>query len=781
MAEKSLIKKESVFGAVYEKLTDKEIRKSMGMFYTPDFIIDYILKNTVYKVDVLKNPFVKVLDPACGAGYFLIKAYDMLKEKFINNLDILRREYADENYYIQENNESDVLNVENKYSRLKEIKGIDYWVEENLNYHILTNCLYGADLDPIAVSITKKNLMDKGNTKVDLTGNMVQCDSLIRWEDADFDDRLNTLNNILKNQQSYKVNTNLSEEDKYKIIFDLSRFWSNQFDYIIGNPPYVMLLKSEIDEGYWKYILSNYKTLGYKKNTFYLLMERSLDKLKPGGMHGFIIPDRYFLSSSYIKSRINLFKNTRVVNVTQLSSKIFEEAIVGTAVYIVEKNKYKENHVIDLRLNYTNENNYCYSEILQKDIEKNGRYTLNILTKSNCKNVVEKIKGNSLELKDFCNIHVGMMIRDKNRNFKEAESKEEKSRIVLGRDLDKYIVENEERYCFVDGLEIFGGTKNLQKHNMHPKILLRKTGNNIIASIDNRGVFAEQSVYMIIPFNENKIYSLLGQIQSNISNFYFKEYLITNPDAYPYIQHYDVERIPIHEDILNNDYYSKLIKKIIYIKKEIKNITFDKVIRNNDYTQILEEYIRINNKQEKLESELHFYIEESNQVLFKAYRLTDEEIDLIKSRTNNSISKEDTRAWKIKSQKISKYKREQQSKYYVALINEICLMLKKEVVRFLESSDKYLSIEDFEKELSNTIINFHDLMKILREYKFEREDSRIIRELLNTYSDSYNKYLKNKEINTQGKELVKYSRNEYGLSSWSSEIHNSWLNKSKSN
>lgn len=780
MAEEDLIKDEVISGSVYEKLTDKEVRKATGMFYTPDFIIDYILKNTISKVDILKNPFVKVLDPACGAGYFLIKAYDILRDKFISNLHILRREYEDKRYYMEDTNDWNVCNIENKYCSLKEIKGVDYWQEENLHYHILKNCLYGADLDAIAVSITKKSLMDKCNGKVDLNNNIVQCDSLIKWEEAVFDDGFRTLNNVLKNNQSCKVNTNFSEEERYKIIFNLSRFWSNQFDYIIGNPPYVMLLRSEIDQHYWNYILSNYKTLGYKKNIFYLLMERSLEKLKTGGMHGFIIPDRYFLASSYIKSRVNLFKNTKVINVTQFSSKIFEEAIVGTAVYIVEKDKYRDNHKIDLKLNYIDVNNYCYAKIFQKDIEKDEKFTLNILTKNDYKNVVEKINNNSLGLKEFCNIHVGMMIKDKNKNFKEANSKEEKRRIVLGRDLDEYVVENEERCCSLDGLKIFGGTKNMKKHNMYPKILLRKTGNNIIASLDDKGVFAEQSVYMIIPFNENNVYSLLGQIQSNISNFYFKEYLITNPNAYPYIQHYDVKKIPIHEDTISDYYYSRLIKRIINTKKEIKSIRYDNVIRNNSYRDILDEYRRVKDKQKRLESEMNICIEKSNQILFDAYKLTNEEIDLIKDRTSKLSKNPYNSEENWKPYKILEYKREQDSQYYLSLVDEICLMFKQEIVKILESEGRYLSIEDFQKELSKGIINFYDLMKILREYKFKKEDRVIIKELLNTCSYSWNMYLKSKGSNKKDKELVKCEKDRYGLSKWSDELYNIWSkNKGK--
>src|SRR5690625_5058522 len=73
---------DNVLGDVYEKFMDRETRKDLGQFYTPDFVIDYILENPLKEVNIIEKPFVTILDPACGSGHFLIKAYDMLKEKF---------------------------------------------------------------------------------------------------------------------------------------------------------------------------------------------------------------------------------------------------------------------------------------------------------------------------------------------------------------------------------------------------------------------------------------------------------------------------------------------------------------------------------------------------------------------------------------------------------------------------------------------------------------------------------------------------------------------------
>jgi len=62
----------------------KTKRKSHGIYYTPSYIVNFIVKSTIGKV-VNNKPSsssnIKVLDPACGSGSFLISAYDFLHDK----------------------------------------------------------------------------------------------------------------------------------------------------------------------------------------------------------------------------------------------------------------------------------------------------------------------------------------------------------------------------------------------------------------------------------------------------------------------------------------------------------------------------------------------------------------------------------------------------------------------------------------------------------------------------------------------------------------------------
>ena len=192
----------NILGDVYEKFMDRETRKAIGQFYTPEFVIEYILNNTVAKADVVENPFVSVADISCGSGHFLIMAYDILREKFINNLELLRDKYSNELYTIKKNGKEE------------ELKGRDYWKEENIHYHLLKHCIYGADIDSFAVQLTTINLLLKDLDNFTDELNIIECDSLIKWEeDYDWQDLKEQLELEFETVEYSQVNL-LGEEEK---------------------------------------------------------------------------------------------------------------------------------------------------------------------------------------------------------------------------------------------------------------------------------------------------------------------------------------------------------------------------------------------------------------------------------------------------------------------------------------------------------------------------------------------------------------------------------------
>ncbi|NOW23494.1 N-6 DNA methylase [Clostridium butyricum] len=185
----------NILGDVYEKFMDRETRKAIGQFYTPEFVIENILRNTVEKVNVVETPFVTIADISCGSGHFLIMAYDILRKKFFSNLEKLREKYAEEIYTLR------------KDGKEVQLTGREYWIKEHIHYHILKYCIYGADIDSFAVQLTTINLLLKDLDNFTDELNIIECDSLIKWEeDYDWQDLREQL------EQRYIINKYMSAD-----------------------------------------------------------------------------------------------------------------------------------------------------------------------------------------------------------------------------------------------------------------------------------------------------------------------------------------------------------------------------------------------------------------------------------------------------------------------------------------------------------------------------------------------------------------------------------------
>ena len=125
-----------------------EVRKAGGVYYTPEYIVDYIIDNTLgVKLDEFKTPAkiteLRILDPACGSGSFLVGAYNKL---IAYHLD----------YYLNNNRDKAL-----REGRIYQVDDKTYRLSINEKQSILLNNIYGVDIDIQAVEVTKLSLLLK--------------------------------------------------------------------------------------------------------------------------------------------------------------------------------------------------------------------------------------------------------------------------------------------------------------------------------------------------------------------------------------------------------------------------------------------------------------------------------------------------------------------------------------------------------------------------------------------------------------------------------------------
>ncbi len=283
------------------KVEDKpEVRKAGGVYYTPRYIVDYIVKNTVAKLCEGKTPRevagLRILDPACGSGSFLLGAYQYL-------IDWHRDYYTAE---MEKTGKVPTVPPAKGKRRRKsdrqaicEAAGGDWRLTTAEKKRILLNNIYGVDIDPQAVEVTKLSLLLavlEGENQETLETQM-----RIFHERAlpDLASNIKCGNSLIgPDYYQGKQMSLLDDEEVYRInAFDWAAEFpetmeAGGFDAVIGNPPWVMagyVLGDEI-----QYLRRNYSSATGKFDLYYCFVELSIGLVSESGSFGMITPNKFF-------------------------------------------------------------------------------------------------------------------------------------------------------------------------------------------------------------------------------------------------------------------------------------------------------------------------------------------------------------------------------------------------------------------------------------------------------------------------------------------------------
>jgi len=315
-----------ILGQVYEqflgkviRLTDghravvedkPEVKKAGGVKYTPSYIVDYIVKNTLGPALEDKTPSdaskISVLDPACGSGSFLIVAYQHLLDwhrewygqKLVPLLQSGFRPSSVQIRHMLPGNEG--ASKGRKKEKGPELpifqgRGGEWRLTTAEKKRILLNNIYGVDIDRQAVEVTKLSLLLKvleGENEEtiskqltlfseralpDLSRNIKCGNSLIGWD-------------ILED------NPNLGQEEIERINpFDWRAeypevFSRGGFDVVIGNPPYVRQESLGEFKGYFQ---KHFQVYQGTADLYAYFMERGVSLLLEGGIFSYIVANKW--------------------------------------------------------------------------------------------------------------------------------------------------------------------------------------------------------------------------------------------------------------------------------------------------------------------------------------------------------------------------------------------------------------------------------------------------------------------------------------------------------
>ena len=326
----------------------KTHRKEQGIYYTPSYIVDYIVRNTVGEYIKNHTPEeikkVRILDPACGSGSFLIRAYKELETYWKKNSDLAQT----------------TLDSEEFYSKKVEI---------------LKNNIFGVDLDPKAVEIAQLNLLlqiSERKQKLPILQNNIKVGNSLIDDPA-------------ISEKSFKW-----EEGFPEIIKE------GGFDIVIGNPPY----GAELDTQELTYL--NEKLVNDKsRDSANYFLAKSVQLLERGGILGFIVPKgiSYVPSSESIRT---LMINNQLIKVLDVSEAFGKDVQYEQIIVVLIKGK---SQLEQLKTGYFADNKFIENESSQDALSKER-----ILIWSNKKNIkiIQKILINSIKLNEIASTRRGL-------------------------------------------------------------------------------------------------------------------------------------------------------------------------------------------------------------------------------------------------------------------------------------------------------------------------------------------------------------------------------------
>jgi len=567
-----------------------EVKKAGGVYYTPSYIVDYIVKNTVGKLlgafpntlseqklalsvaewvegsdydrhceqafspersrrgsdEAISNKLktknskpcpersrriktprqvanLRILDPACGSGSFLLGAYTYL-------LNYHRDWYVD--------------NDPQKYTKkIYQGKGGQWYLTNAEKKRILLNNIFGVDIDSQAVEVTKLSLLLKvlegedaqtlenqyrlfhERALPDLATNIKCGNSLIG---PDFFDNLEPKQRTTNNEQRTTNNDLYQKINPFDWHTEFPKIFSGKnpgFDAVIGNPPWGQKGIS-LDENINLYLRNRYTSVTGILDIFRPFVEHGIMLTLSTGMFGMVLPD-IILLKNYEDTRRYILENLTITRIDWWGM-AFASAVIDASTIIGQKKDAPENHLIAVSVHDLE--TPLSHEIPQSDFRKNPRYVFNLFLTREKRQILEELK-NYPKVGDFFEVHEGVHSGNIRKELFIGEPVDDTCRqLLFGRDeIAPYHLKWNGLYI---RLSMVPEKKSKQRYAnagrsewyAQEKVLVRRTGDFVLAALDSENRYASNNFFILFPKTTCSLdlAGLCAFLNSKFATWYFR-------------------------------------------------------------------------------------------------------------------------------------------------------------------------------------------------------------------------------------------------------------------
>ena len=511
-----------------------EVKKAGGVYYTPQYIVRYIVENTLGVKIKGQSPDavakLKVVDPACGSGSFLVEAYQQLLNYHLD-------------YYSNEKERKQAL----KNSRIYETGKNIYKLTIEEKQRILLNNIYGVDIDSQAVEVTKLSLYLKllENEGSETQGLLFKFSDLTLL--PSLDSNIKCGNSLVGSDYYNEKDLSLFDDEVMRKIntFDWDKefsevFAQGGFDCVIGNPPYVFARESGekgMGDDDKLYYYSKYQTAKYQINLYHLFIEKGCLLLKDNGIFSYIIPNNWLTVNSNKDLREFILQKANI-SILNFKYKVFEGADVDTCILKFENSK--NNKTISL-LECIEKGEYKLISKTETDVffaTKEYIINIDLFKRSEFIALINKIEQNTCELKNYAEVKAGLQAYEVGKGIPKQTKNMKDKRVYHSQEK-----QNDDYYRYLDGNDvkrysITWETKEYLKYGKHlaaprnnwdlfssPRILVRQIPSKppycINACYTESVMLNDRNSMNIIYIKFNPKF-LLGLLNSRLMSFWFE-------------------------------------------------------------------------------------------------------------------------------------------------------------------------------------------------------------------------------------------------------------------